>query len=154
MARASPGGADAPAHGYYVLSSSELEYERLKALRETRVQRILQVRDQGRTLAKERREFLSGDIERLKQENLASEKENWLREKAQNVDQMQTMFERLYLNVGQGHKQARSASAKSKTQSKNMLGKRTTSTALAKEELDLSGHDTSTKKRPRTDTTK
>lgn len=65
-------------------------------------------------MAKERREFLSGDIERLKQENLASEKENWLREKAQNVDQMQTMFERLYLNVGQGHKQARSASAKAK----------------------------------------
>ncbi|QDZ17993.1 hypothetical protein HOP50_01g04990 [Chloropicon primus] len=103
-----------PAHGYYVLSSGELEYERLKALRETRVQRILQVREQGRTLAKERRELLSTNTDRFEGENVNHEKENWMNERAYNVDYMRRMYEQLKLNVGKGHKKARSVSAKAK----------------------------------------
>ena len=91
-------------NGFYILSSSELEYEQKEALRQTRIQRILQVREQGRLLAKERRNRLSGNIERFEKENLASEKENWLREKAQSVSQMQAMFEHLRLNAGESHR--------------------------------------------------
>ena len=101
-------------NGFYILSSSELEYEQKEALRQTRIQRILQVREQGRLLAKERRNRLSGNIERFEKENLASEKENWLREKAQSVSQMQAMFEHLRLNAGESHRKAHSVSTKTR----------------------------------------
>ena len=82
-----------PTHGFYVLSSGELEYERLKALRESRVRRILEVREQGRTLAKERRQQLGVNTKRFEDETLGFEKENWLRERAEHVDQMKTTYE-------------------------------------------------------------
>lgn len=134
--RKAEGGAMAqagPTHGFYVLSSGELEYERLKALRESRVRRILEVREQGRTLAKERRQQLGVNTKRFEDETLGFEKENWLRERAEHVDQMKTTYEQLRLNVGEGHKKAKSVTCKAKRRA-SRLSRHKEKIALATEE--------------------
>ena len=99
-------------HGYYNLSSGESEYQRLKAIRDTRVARIMQVREQEKKRSKLRSEAFENVIQAGEAALLEIEEWAWDQARDDTLGYMQAMYEHLKENVGAGHRRADAVVAK------------------------------------------